>query len=65
MTVTAANAPPTAQTVKSFMGDSSKAEVETKLETGASTTRVQRGASSANSSVDTSQGNLYKNYNSM
>lgn len=65
VTVTATNAPPTAQTVKMFMGDSAKAKVETKLETGASTTSVQRGASSASSSVDTSQGNLYKNYNSM
>jgi hypothetical protein len=65
VTVTAGNAPPTAAKVKSFIGDSAKGKVEKRHDSGASTTSIQRGASSANSSVDNDNGNLYKNYNSL
>jgi hypothetical protein len=51
--------------VKSFIGDSAKGKVEKRHDSGASTTSIQRGASSANSSVDNDNGNLYKNYNSL
>jgi hypothetical protein len=63
--VTAANAPPTAKSVKTFIGDSARGKVEKKHDSGASTTVIQHGNHSSNSSVDNSNGNLYKNYNSM
>lgn len=62
---TSANTPPTAKDVKAFMSDSAKAKVEKKADTGAATTSIQRGSNSANSSVDSAIGNLYRNYNSM
>jgi len=62
---TAANQAPTAKTVKTFMADSAKAKVEKAHETKAATTTIQRGSYSSNSSVDSSLGNLYRNYNSM
>ncbi|MFN0252044.1 MAG: ARPP-1 family domain-containing protein [Kofleriaceae bacterium] len=65
VTVTAGNAPPTAAKVKTFMSDSAKGKVETSHDSGASTTSIQRGASSASSSVDNANGNLYKNYNAL
>lgn len=63
--VTSANVAPTAKTVKTFMHESTTARVERKHETAASTTSVQIGSTSANSSVDIEGGNLYRNYNSL